>query len=70
MVTAAGLSAYVIVTPIVLVPLSQSVLDRVGDQFGRDDLGVVRILAQSAGAERGPHTATGLPALIRGCWAR
>ena len=59
MVTAAGLPAYVIVTPIVLVPLSQSVLDRVGDQFGGDDLGVVRILAQPAQAERVPHMQPG-----------
>ncbi len=32
------------------------VLDRVGDQFGRDDLGVVRVLAQPVQAERGPDT--------------
>jgi hypothetical protein len=34
--------------------VTADVLYRVGDQFGRDDLGVVRVLAQPVKAERGP----------------
>ena len=36
--------------------VTADVLNRVGDQFGRDDLGVVRVLAQPVEAERGPDT--------------
>jgi hypothetical protein len=36
--------------------VSAGVLDRVGDQFGRDGLGILRILAQPTGAERGSDT--------------
>ena len=48
--------------------VTAGVLDRVGDQFGGDDLGVVRVLAQPARAERGPDAlrATGTDSGIPG----
>ena len=53
-VTAAGLPAWVSVTPIVLVPLSQACWTALVTSSDGDDLGVVRVLAQPVQAERGP----------------
>lgn len=41
-----------------LTAVIAGVLDRVGDQFGRDDFSIVRVLAQPVHAERGPDLRT------------
>ena len=61
MVTAAGFKTRASVTTIVLGAVVADVLYCVGDQFGRDDLGVVRVLAQPVEAERGPDVQARYP---------